>query len=322
MMRADLRTQGLWPLFVALAAVGLIELAFFRVAYRVGLFVPRDGPFVDAYRLITWVGSLAFDLLSVIALIALAGLAVESWRARTTARTAALAAFLALAATLPFAPTSASDIARALFCTATVLTVAVIVGPALVDRASGAANKLALLLVAVAVTAAQYGGAVSGAVSALGATGEPALALAGVHIAEVAAVAAAFPLAISALAARRIDRSGAIVAFAATAILASAVIAQPYLSGILLLWAAGLSLLLPLPVYAAAFAAYIVTVATEAASTERAHRAIGAILLIVAGVVPQSSAHVVVAILGLALLARPRAFISGNGDRPGAAAHP
>jgi len=305
-MRADLRAQALWPLFVALAAAGLIELAFFRVAYRVGLFVPRDGPLVDAYGLLTRVGSLAFDLVSVIGLIALAGLAVESWRARTSARTAAFAAFLALATTLPFVPTNVSDIAHGLFSTAAVLTVAVIVAPALVDRASGAANKLALLLVAVAVTAAQYGGAVSGTASAFGTTGE--LARAGVHIAEIAAVAAAFPLAISALAARRIDRSGAIAAFAATAILASAVIAQPYLSGIMLLWAAGLSLLLPLPAYAAAFAAYIVAVATEAASTGRAHRAIGAILLIVAGVVPQSSAHVVVAILGLALLARPRAL--------------
>jgi len=311
-MRADPRAQALWPLFVALAAAGLIELAFFRVAYRVGLFVPRNGPLVDAYGLITWVGSLAFDLVSVIGLIALAGLAVESWRARTTARTAGLAVFLALAATLPFVRASAGDIAHALFSTAAVLVVAIIVGPALVDRASGAANKVALLLVALAVIAAQYGAAVSGAASAFGTTGEPAFALAGVHIAEIAAVAAAFPLAISALAARRIDRSRAVVAFAATATVASAVIAQPYLSGILLLWAAGLSLLLPLPAYAAAFAAYILVVATEAASTGRAHRAIGAILLIVAGVVPQSSAHVVVAILALALLARPRAL--GPGD--------
>ena len=231
-----------------------------------------------------------------------------------TARTAALAAFLALAATLPFAPTSMSDIARALFSTAAVLTVAILVGPALVDRTSGAANALALLLVAVAMIAAQYGGAVSDAVSAFGGTGEPALALAGVQIAEIAAVAAAFPLAISALAARRIDRSGAIVATVAAVILASAVITQPYLSGILLLWAAGLSLLLPLPAYAAAFAAYILVVATEAGSTGRAHRAIGAILLIVAGVVPQSSAHVVVAILAVALLARPRALSSSAGS--------
>ncbi|MEX2046389.1 MAG: hypothetical protein WEE03_04450 [Chloroflexota bacterium] len=308
-MRADPRAQqGLWPLFVALAAAGLIELAFFRVAYRVGLFVPRDGPLVDAYGVITYMGSLAFDLVSVIGLIALAGLAVESWRARTTAKTAALAAFLALAATLPFVPASVSDVARALFSTAAVLAVAIIVAPALVDRASGAANKLALLLVALALVAAQYGAAVSGGASAFGATGEPAFALAGVRIAEIAAVAAAFPLAISALAARRIDRSRAVVAFAATATAASAIVTQPYLTGILLLWAAGLSLLLPLPAYAAAFAAYILAVATEAASTGRAHRAIGAILLIVAGVVPQSSAHVVVAILALALLARPRAL--------------
>ena len=87
--------------------------------------------------------------------------------------------------------------------------------------------------------------------------------------------------------------------------LAAALAAQPYLSGILLLWSAGLSLMLPLPVYAAALAAFVLGALTEFSRPARAHRGVGMILLLVAGVVPESSAHALVAVIAVILLSEP-----------------
>ena len=299
--------RGHWlrPLLVALVTAGLVELVLLRVGYRIGLFVPRGGPLQDAYGVLTWLGSFAFDLVSVSALVALAGLAVAARRQPLQAL--AYAAVLGFAVALPFASAALRETPRLLFAIVVIVTVALVALPALRNGARDRVERLGLLGVALALVAVQYAGAVADISQALGDAVGPSPALLALRVAEVAAVAAAFPLGAAALRAGHPSWLRLLVAVVLASGVAAIVAVQPYLGGILILWASGMSLLLPLPMYAAAFGAYVVCVLAESASRERAHRAIGAVLLLVAGVVPQSSAHAVVAIVALALLA----------DRPG-----
>src|SRR3990170_4540119 len=67
----------------ALALTGLAELFLQRIVYRVGVHIPRDGLFLEAYRFATFAGDFAFRLTAVLLLItaaaALASANLLSW---------------------------------------------------------------------------------------------------------------------------------------------------------------------------------------------------------------------------------------------------
>jgi len=293
------------PILITLAVAGLLELVLLRILYRVGLFIPRDGPLLDGYRLATALGSLAFDVVSVLALVALAGLVAERWRA-SPLQTGGMSAVLTLALAVAFAPSGpAADMTRALLAVAIIAASLALAAPA-VRAGRPAAERLGLGCVTATVIAAQYAAAASGSAAALDGAFDAPLAVEALRLAELAATVAAFALAAAALLAARPDRPAVAITVAAAGTVAVLLAAQPYLFGIVLLWAAGLTLALPAPVYAAAFAALVLALVTELRAAARPRRGLALLLLLAAGVVPQSSAHSVLALLAVALLADDR----------------
>lgn len=289
-------------LLAAIAVVGLIELALLRLLYRIGLFIPRDGPFLDVYRLTTWLGSLAFDLVTILALAALAALALLSWRTRR-AETVAFGALLLLAVAVPFVPAEGEDLGRAAFTTSALAAVAAIAARSLRSHPVPLAERIAVVAVAAVVATAQWH-VLAEAVARASGTAVAGASL-DARIGEGIALLAAFALAAAALRGARPARRALIAAAVATAALASALVALPHLTGIVLLWSAGLTLALPLPLYLGAFAALLVAIAAELRRPERRPRAAAMAILLAAGVVPQSSAHALLAVVALAALAEP-----------------
>ena len=53
----------------ALALTGLAELFLQRVVYRVGVHIPREGAFLEAYRFATFAGDFAFRLAAALLLL-------------------------------------------------------------------------------------------------------------------------------------------------------------------------------------------------------------------------------------------------------------
>lgn len=287
-------------LLAAIAIVGLVELALLRLLYRIGLFIPREGPFLDLYRLATWLGSFAFDLATVLALAALLALALLSWPARRP-EAVTLGALLLLAVVVPFVPTEGEDLGRAAFATSALAAVAAIVARSLQSRPAPLAERVAVLAIAAVVATAQWRVLVEVAAWVSGTTAVGASPVA--PIGEGAALIAALALAAAALRSARPARRALLAAAVATAAPAAALVAWPHLTGIVLLWSAGLTLALPLPLYLGALAALLVAIAAELRRPERRPRAAAMAILLAAGVVPQSSTHALLAVVALAALA-------------------
>lgn len=289
-------------LLAAIAIVGLVELALLRLLYRIGLFIPREGPFLDMYRLATWLGSFAFDLATVLALAGLAALTALSWRVRR-AEAVTLGTLLLLAVAVPFVPAEGEDLGRAAFAMSALAAVAAIAARSLRSRPVPLVERIAVLAVTAVIATAQWRVLTEAVAWASGTTAAGAWPDA--PIGEGAALIAALALAAAALSGVRPARRALLAAAVATAALASALVALPHLTGIVLLWSAGLTLALPLPLSLGAFAALLVAIGAELRRPERRPRAAAMAILLAAGVVPQSSAHALLAVVGLAALAEP-----------------
>jgi hypothetical protein len=282
-----------WVLIVLLAAAGVLELVLLRLVYRVGLFVPRDGPLFDGYRAATFVGSLAFDAASILAIAIVAVLAFRLGARRTASWSLAATAALAVAAALL---PDVRDAVRAGLAGSAIVAATALVAPALRERDRPILDRAGIALVTLVVLVAQA----TALEAALAAVLPVPPVIRATWLAEGPAIAAAMLLGASALRAR--PGVGALaVAAAGGGGLAVALALSPYLAGIVLLWSTGVTLAFPTPSYPIAFAAILLAAATAARRCPE--RAVGLALLIVAGVIPQSTTHVLVALLALALLA-------------------
>ncbi len=284
-----------WALVVLLAAAGALELVLLRLLYRVGLFIPRDGPLLDGYRVATFVGSLAFDAASVLAVALVGWIAL---RARVRVASGLLLAAAALAVAAALLP-DVRDVVRALLAGTVVAAAIALVLPALRDRDRAPIDRAGVALATLVLVVAQA----AASVAALAATlpvASPAVLVPMSRLAEATALAAALAISASALRASRPGAAAVAVAVAGAGLVAAALALWPYLTGIVLLWATGISLAFPLPLYPIALGAMLLGIA----ATARPHpdRSLGLVLLLVAGVIPQSTTHVLVAIVALALL--------------------
>lgn len=91
---ADVGWTPLAAVLALLPAVALAEVVLIRTFYRVGIYIPKEGPFRGVYRALTAVGSFSFNLSTVLAVVALALLAwTAAFRGRRTVAWA-LGAFL------------------------------------------------------------------------------------------------------------------------------------------------------------------------------------------------------------------------------------
>lgn len=278
-----------------LPAVALTELLLLRTFYRVGIFIPKGGPFALAYRVLTAVGSFALNLSSVLALVALGLLAARAWRmgrfgtAVTLGAVAAVGVLASLAGARELGP-----VARLAF----VLAVLAVARPALAG--GDPVHRLAVLLVAAVMLVSQTAGFAAdagflapGAPRPLGPVG-PQLA------AEALAVLAAFLLLASATRSGRFGPPAALVGLVPALALLAAWRANGAITGILVIWTAGLRLYLPMWVYALALWAF--GAAAAAWRPERRSRTAGLVLLLVAGVTLGTTYQQALALVGLALL--------------------
>ncbi len=287
----------------ALAAVlGLLpvaavsELLLIRTFYRIGIHIPKDGPFRTVYAWLTELGSFALNLSSALVLLALALLAARAWRAERGTAAMALGAMAILSALLPLAGVrELGPMARLAF----VLAVVAVVRPALARAET--LHRIALLAAAGTAIVSSYAGFAADAALLSPEAARPAGAVAAQLAAEALAVVSAFMLLGSAWRSGRASvRAAAIGAVPALALL-GAWIANVAITGILVIWTAGLRLYLPVWLYVLALWAF----GTAAASwlPERRWRAAGAALLLVGGVALGTTYQQALVVVGLLLLA-------------------
>jgi hypothetical protein len=274
-----------------LAVSGLAELFLQRIVYRVGMHVPRQGLFLDAYRVATVSGDFAFKMTAVLlgltALVAVAWL----WRGRSLPA-AALLAGLAGANLLAWPLGMRAGVALAPLVFA--FGAAWLAGQAFASKGRSliAAGTAAA---AVALALSQY----RAGMTSLG--DEPG------HLPELQLVSEAGVLltaALMALAAAHSSvpaRAIALSSLMTLALLASYV-REPSTVAIVSLWATGVTMSLPGAVYVLAFGGAVFAVLAWAGRTETRPLAIGLVLLMVAGLQPQAVHHGVTAFLGLTFL--------------------
>jgi len=276
----------------ALALTGLAELFLQRVVYRVGVHIPREGAFLEAYRFATFAGDFAFRLAAALLLLTTAAAVVWLVSRRTTLVAGLFLALLGLVNLLAWP--LASSLGLALAPLVFVFAAAWLVGRAARSGAS-VALVLAVAAAALALALAQYRagmtalGAEPGGIATLQLISEASLLAAAVLVAVAAGarVRARWPAAVSAL---------------LTLILLAGYAREPATVAIVSLWAVGVTMSLPGVLYVAAFGALAFAAVSWASRGETRHLAVGVVLLFVAGLQPQALHHGITAFLGLVLL--------------------
>ncbi|MGQ0671014.1 MAG: hypothetical protein ACT4PO_15355 [Actinomycetota bacterium] len=286
------------PLAVVLALLplaALVELLLVRTFYRVGVYLPKEGPFRLAYRALTATGSFAFNLSSVLAVAALLLLTAKAWRAW---RSVAVCLGTFVATTLVAASAGAPGLGptvRLLF----VLCLAAVGWP-YVRSGPGGLRRAAVVGIGGALLLSSYAGLAGDAARLVPSAGGPGGGTAAQLAAEALAVAAAF-VAFLAWASEERPRMGPIVlgAIPAAALLV-AWKANGAITGILVLWTAGLRLYLPMWLYGLALWAF--SAAAVGWLPRRPWRSAGLALLLVGGLLLESTYTQTLALLAVVLL--------------------
>jgi hypothetical protein len=284
--------------FIAVAGVlavsGLAELFFQRIVYRVGVHIPRQGAFLEAYRFATVSGDFAFRTTAVLLAVA-AGLAVFwLWRRRSYTTVALLVALLtANLLAWPFGVRFGAQVAPIVFA----FGAAWLTGQAL--RGEGMWLKLAAASAGVALALSQYRAGMTALGNEPGHVAEIQLA------SEVALLATAAFVGMAAARTRISPRAVALSSLLTLGLLASYT-REPSTVAIVSLWATGVTMSLPGMLYIAGFGLVAFAALTWLRDRHAVHLSIALALLMVAGLQPQALHHGITAFLGLAILnARP-----------------
>jgi len=288
------------PLRVILSVlpiVVVIELVLMRTFYRVGIFIPRDGAFGTLYSALTVIGSFAFNLSSVLAFAGVGLLGLRALHRGRGATGVVLLAFVAgcLVAALPGASGTGPAVRVAFATGAVLLAWPFVRGPAPPwERLAVAASTTAVLLSSYA------GGA--GDARRMAATAGGAPGVVGAQLVGEALVVAASLLFFAAWARERgvRPRALALAAFPAAALLV-AWWANGAITGILVLWTAGLRLYLPVWLYGVALWAFAAAALGWLGDGSR--RAGGMVLLLAAGFLLESTYAQALMLVALSLLA-------------------
>jgi hypothetical protein len=267
-----------------------------RTFYRVGVYIPKDGPFRPVYQVLTGVGSFALDLSSVLVGAALGLFAVQAWRSGNRRAAATLAAFLAVSLLLLATGTSElGPTARLAFVLATVAAV----WP-FVRSGAGGWHRLAVAGVAGSFLLSSYAGFVSDAGRLLPTARGPGGLVGAQLVAEAMVVVTAFVFLSAWVRTERVRLRPLLLGLGPAAALVVLWRTNGAITGILVLWTAGLRLYLPVWLYAAALWAF----STAAVGWMPAHRnrTAGAVLLLVAGLLLGSTYAQGMALVALLLL--------------------
>lgn len=307
-----------------LTAAGVTELLLLRTLSRVAVHVPKQGLVLSLYQLLTGVGSFAFDLATVLAVVVLA-LALyalmrrERWQdGGHLPAMGALALLLVWSVLFPLLRSAGGsvdgggpdDAAKLAFGLAFSLAVVGLALPYALSRQATPARRIAVGLVAAAYLCGQYYTVSYAAIGLLNAGGPPALASQVLTLGEVLVVAGAVAIfAAWGASTPTGSRSGVRLRLAVPTVLSllllTSYLANGSTSAILSLWTEGLTLYLPFPLYLAAFWLYGWTVVASFQRRDGFTAGCALLLLFVGGYVLELTYQHLLAAIALVVLTRP-----------------
>jgi hypothetical protein len=261
-----------------LALAALAEWLIGRSLTRAAIYIPKSAPLLAAFRGLTLAGQLALSLASLLALVTLVSIAFRG--RRNLALSVLLSALVAASLVSMVVPLGGWG--ALLYHAATLIVVGLLVKVHL-DRAAARPERWAVGVTALAMVAAHLYLLLPPAGEALGLAGPSSLAIPFFAIGELLFVLT--PLAMWWAYGRLAPRWAWAVAGLVAAGFAGMRLSQPSMVGILAMWSSGLSLYLPLPLYAVSLAFTVVTVVAGVRSGHPGGWAM--VLLAAAGLAPQ-----------------------------------
>ena len=292
-------------LLVAAALMGVAELVISRTLAPTLSHLPQQVLDPRAGNLAQFIGSRVFAATTaLIVLAAVAYLLTATWRGRVIPLLTALTVIAAAVATVVNAP------ATHVLASATVMTAAA--GIAAVTFA-GARWRIALPVLAagVCLTAGRLPLLIDNL--KFGSGVDANLAASAYSVAEASFIAVPILLAL-AIARGRMRWATVGAAVAVSLIAAAMLIASPSYAAILSTWAVGVTLSLPMPLYAAAAGAAGFVLVAATADPRIRGLSVGLVLLAVAGAQPSLIHHNITAVLALVLLASPQLMAGQNSE--------
>lgn len=310
---ASVAPYVLWPLLIA----GLGELILFRTLSRVGVHIPKEGVVLGAFNALTEGGSYAFNVASVatlVALLVLSAAVLKGQFGRRPLATAAAPALIGLAAaSVLLSLIQEGPAARLVFGLVALAVMLALAGQALIDRRQKPMRSIVVFTIVLTYLSAQYHVLALDAYQALGVRSSPPAGIATLEVAEALVVLNAFlvfwvwsgiPLrAASGPSIYQLVTVGTLIA-----LFLGSYYGRPDSStaSILSLWSLGLTLYLPVPIYALALGLYgaaIVRCAHRAHGDEAATLDVIALgLLPVAGLTLELTYQYLIALTALLLL--------------------
>ncbi len=293
-------------LAAALLAGALAETLLLRLATRIGVHLPRTDVVSGGIEIASLLGTIALNFTSILAaaltMVLLATLAARLEQPIAKLGLAVLS--VAMLAGLGLSLITGAPEADALFGFTMTLLV-VLVGTALVNRSEvSPAGRAALGLMVGAYVCYQYYTLGHLTAQLLDYTEAPPLAISVLRAGEALVVLAA-GAAFWAWGRERWRNAG----LAGMALVAGLVVAVGLSSltpssttSILALWTTGMSFFLPLPVYLAALALFLLTVVASWRSRDAFWIGTGLLLLLLAGYMPEATYHHLLLLLGVAFL--------------------
>ncbi len=293
-------------LAAALLAAALLETVLLRLVTRVGVHLPKDEAVAGAFQVASFLGSLAFNFASLLA-IGLAVLLLGSLALRIESgvgRLALAALSLAMLAGLGLSLATGAPEADALFGLAITLLVGVL-GLVLVRReATPLPGRVALVLMVAAYFCYQYYTLAHLSYRLLDYSTLPPLTMAALRLGEGLVVAAGGAVfwAWGVGRWRRLGPIGLGLVVLLVLVVALSSLSPASTMSILALWTTGLSLFLPFPVYLLSLGLFLVTLVACWRSGDAFWTTAGLLLLLLAGYMPEATYHHLLLLLGIAFL--------------------
>lgn len=325
MSAAALAPYVLWPLLVA----GLSELVLFRTLSRVGVHIPKQGIVLHVYDVLVQAGSYAFNVSTIAVVLAVSVVVYGAMRGELGRRplltmlAPALAAFVGVSVLFAFVEEGPE--ARLVYGLMSAAIMLVLAGEACADRRAAPLRCAVVVVTVLAYMGAQYHVLAAQAYQVAGLNSSPPVTMPALEVAEVLVLVNAFLIfwGWSGVRLRRGARPTPLqlgVAGLLVLIFLGSYYGRPDAStaAILSLWSLGLTLYLPVPLYALALGLYGATLVRCLAQARRDERppydAVALGLLPVAGLTLELTYQHLLAILVVSLL------LAGHEPKPAAAA--
>ena len=306
--RPALTGGGLRQLVAVLLAAVLAETLLLRLVTRVGVHVPKGEGAAAAFQAASFLGSLAFNFASLLAII-LVVIVLATLVQRIGSRLGRLALVglsLAMLSGLALSLATNAPAADALFGVSVALLVG-LMGLSLAGReGTRPAAGLALALVVAAYFSYQYYVLAHLFYRILDYGAVPPLSITVLRLGEVLAVAAAAAAfwAWGLPRWRWVGTAGLGAVAAVLLALTLAGLSPASTMAILALWTTGLSLFLPFPVYLVALGLYLLTLVACWRSGDGFWIGAGLLLVLLAGYMPEATYQHLLILLGVAFLSR------------------